>query len=78
MEAYRALGTLLGMTAERIQALTAQLLRAENPEVADAVVAELQAAIAQYLAIVRIWIGDSIPLVLDSTSRVSFSLPVRK
>ena len=78
MEAYRALGTLLGMTAERIQALTAQLLRAENPEVADAVVAELQAVIAQYLAIVGVWIGDSIPLVLDSPSRVSFSLPVRK
>jgi hypothetical protein len=48
------------MTAERIKALTSQLLRAENPEVADAVAAELQKAITEYSAVVRVRFGDGV------------------
>ena len=48
------------MTAERIKALTSQLLRAENPEVADAVAAELQKAIREYSAVVRVRFGDGL------------------
>jgi hypothetical protein len=48
------------VTAERIRALTSQLLRAENPEIADAVAAELQRAITQYSAVVRVKFGDGV------------------
>jgi hypothetical protein len=55
------------MTAERIQALTEQFLRAENSEVADAVAVELQKAIKQYLAMVRVRFGDGlVPARLES------------
>jgi len=49
------------VTKERIQGLTAQLLRAENPDVAEIVAVELRTAIAQYLAVVRVKFGDYSP-----------------
>jgi len=47
----------------RIIALTAQLLRAEDPQVVELVAAELQGSIREHLEQVRFRIADSVPML---------------